>query len=445
MLSLPLAATSVIGGALFQLVDLEFVSSLGEEATTAVVVTNQSLRQLFFMLVMGASFGAQGLVARCVGAGDQAMADHVAGQVVLLGALLSTGVALAGLFFAEPLLAAMQVSPAVLAIGVPYARLTLLLAFGIAFGVLSNAILNGAGDATATLRISLIQTAVSLVAEWCLIFGHLGLPRFGVLGVALGVGVGQLVGIALALRVLLRGERRVRLHLRHLRPDPALLRRIAGLAWPPALQMVGGFLVTVLFLRWMGGFGHTAQAAYSIGIRLGMIGPMLAMPLAGATSIVIGQCLGAGRVPRAWQALRVGVAANVVLLWTFAAGLALFRHRILAAFADDPEVIRIGAECLLWQSAGLLAWGFYFVFFRALQGAGDVRVPMWISLVNSLVSTLALGAWLSRLYGPTGLFAASAIGSWVVTLATGAWLATGHWTRRAGFAAPPRAAAAALQ
>ncbi|MEN8184525.1 MAG: hypothetical protein ABFS46_18525, partial [Myxococcota bacterium] len=91
---------------------------------------------------------------------------------------------------------------------------------------------------------------------------------------------------------------------------------------------------------------------------------------------------------------------------------------------------------LAFQAGSFAAWAFYFVFLRVLQGAGDVRVPMLISLANSLLLTVPLGLWLSSPWGldlgPTGVFAASLAGAVVVTVATGLWLATGRWTRTRG-------------
>ena len=117
----------------------------------------------------------------------------------------------------------------------------------------------------------------------------------------------------------------------------------------------------------------------------------------------------------------------------------MFRAPIVGAFADDPEVIRIGSELLAYQAAAFGFLAFYFVFLRTLQGAGDVRVPMLISLANALCVTLPLGVWLAGPagLGPTGIFAASLAGSASVTIATGAWLATGRWARGRGASVPP--------
>lgn len=430
-LALPLVATSLFGGVIFQLVDLKLISGLGDQAVTAVVVTNQSLRQGFFMLVMGGSFGAQSLIARAVGEAEPGAADHVAGQTVLVGACLALLIACLGLAFSKEMLGLMNVSSEVLDIGAPYVRLVFLLSFGFIFMNLFNAILNGAGDTATPFLIAILASAVSLLAEWTLIYGHFGFPALGIRGVALGLGTGQMVSLCLILYVLFGGTSRVHVRRRHLRPDWKLLRQLAKLAWPPSIQMLGGFLVTVFFIRIMGDFGDKAQTAYSIGLRLSMLAPMICFPLAGAVATLVGQALGSDNPQRAWRAIRVGLAVQCLIMWSLAIPLFLFREGLLRLFTDDPQVIAIGKQMLAWQAASYAVLAFSFVFFRALQGAGDVLVPMCISLLTSIAITLPLGIYLTqgRDLGPQGLFIANFISGVLGTLLTGGWLATGHWTR----------------
>jgi len=217
-------------------------------------------------------------------------------------------------------------------------------------------------------------------------------------------------------------------------PDarPRGARRIAGLSWPPALQMLGNVATTYLFLRLTGEFGDATQAAYAIGLRLGMIAPMVCFPLAGACATIVGQTLGAGKVPRAWRALRTGLAVHATVMFGFAGALLGFREEIVELFTQDPEVVAVAGEYLWYLAFSFMLWAFYFVFMRSLQGAGDVLVPMTISLCTTFLVTLPL-AWVLVRYtslGATGIWQAQLVGSVLLTCGTGAWVATGRWTRR---------------
>lgn len=433
ILALPLLVTS-FAQAIFQMVDLTFLSRLGEEATTAVVVTNQSIRQVVFMLALGGSFGAQALIARAIGEGNQELAEKVTGQVLLIGAGMSVAVALLGAVFAGPMLGAMNVSPAVLELGVPYLRLSLLLAFGFLFSLLFQGVLQGAGDTTTPMLISIVQIPIALGAEYLLMFGAGPVPAMGVLGVALGLAFGQVLGLFMMFRVLFSGRSRIHLRPHHLRPDRAWIGRILSLSWRPGLQMLSGFVVNVAFLGLMGSFGDRPQTAYSIGLRIGMVGPMMAFPLAGAAATLVGQNLGAGNIPRAWRAVGVGLGVHAPLLWSIALALFFWREPLMAFFTNDPEVIRIGAEFMAYQAGQFFFFGLSFVFFRTLQGAGDMTIPMAISLGMSLLFTIPAGFYMASDWGlamgPRGVFIASLASAGLMTVLNGAYLATGRWTTR---------------
>jgi putative MATE family efflux protein len=420
---------------IFQIGDLKLISGLGTDSMTAIIVTNQTLRQVFVMVVMGASFGAQGMVARAIGNGDQEGADHVAGQVILLGIGLSLVMASFGLFLPSQMLKAMHVSPEVLEIGVPYVRIVMILNFGMIFVFLTNSILTGAGDTTTPLLVSVTQTMVALFAEYCLIYGNFGFPALGIRGAALGLIIGHLVSTIIIARVIFLGKTRIHLRRRHLRPDARVLKDIVKQSWPPALQMLCTFLVTIYFVRMMGSFSDTAQAAYSIGLRLGMVAPMIAFPLAGATATLVGQNLGAGNPRRAWKSLWVGLSVHASLMITLAMTLLVYRVPFLEAFSSDAAVIEIGTEMLFYQSLTFCSLAFYFVFFRALQGAGDVMFAMFASLANS-VFNVALATYLAvgLDYGPTGIFISGLVSSVLATTITAAYILTGRWTRRANAA-----------
>jgi len=432
VLALPGLASSV-SAVVFQLTDLTFISRLGEGPMASVVIVNQTLRQTFFMLLMGGSFGTQALIAGAVGAGRIDHAEHIAGQVIAVGAVISLCMMLVGGLFPEFLFSLPGPDPAFYEYGVPYLRLVFLLNFGVVGSIFFNAILTGAGDTTTPLFVMLFQTVVALSAEWILIFGNLGAPALGVRGVAIGIATGQIAAMVIGLSVLFGGRARVHLRRRHLVPDFAILGQIARLSWPPALQMMGAVATSFAFLRMAGEYGAAVQAAYAIGLRLGMIAPIVCLPLAGACATVVGQTLGAGNVPRAWRTLGVGLLVHGTVMMSFAACLLLFRGEILALFTSDPEVIRVGSEYLWYLGLSFTMWAFYFVFMRSLQGAGDVLVPMVISLSTTFLVTLPLAWTLTRhtSLGPTGIWIAQLAGSFVVTAGTSAWVATGRWTRRA--------------
>ncbi|MBW2266938.1 MAG: MATE family efflux transporter [Deltaproteobacteria bacterium] len=429
VLSTPMLASSGLTLA-FQLADLSFLAQLGDAPMAAVIIANQTLRQFVMMLLMGVAFGSQALIARAVGEGDTERAEHVAGQLVLIGAVFSSLVACIGLTIPDLLFRVAGSDPSFAPHGVPYVRLIFSLTFGMAGFQLFNAILSGAGDTTTPFYVMMVQTLVAISAEWILIFGNLGAPQLGVRGVALGTATGQVLAMAIGFSVLFRGRARIHLRRRHLKPDLVTIRQILKLSWPPSVQMGVQALVVVIYVRLAGGFGESVQAAYAIGLRIGMIGPMLCFPLASACATLVAQALGAGNVPRAWRALRIGLLVHCGIMWLIAWGLFSFRGELMNLLSNDPAVIEVGTEYLLYLAGAFVCWAFYFVFFRALQGAGDMLVPMLISVGVSLVISVPLAHLLSDAMGRQGLWLAFLIAVLATAAGTTWRVASGRWIRR---------------
>jgi putative MATE family efflux protein len=431
-LALPMMATSGLF-LVFQVADLAFISRLGDAPMASVIIVNQVLRQIVMMMVMGMGFGSQALIARAIGEGRVDHAELLAGQVVLLGAVFSALVAIVGFTVPDFLFSLAGANPDFAVYGVPYLRLIYAFTFGMAGMQLFAAILGGAGDTTTPLLVITLQVTVAIAAEWALIFGHLGAPALGVQGVALGIAAGNVLAMIVGMSVLFRGRSRVHLRRRHLRPNGAAIRSILNLSWPPAIQMGGQSLTVAIFLRLADEFGESVQTAYAIGLRLGMIVPMVCFPLAGACATLVGQALGSGNVPRAWRALRIGLQVHCSIMWTLALILFYFRTELMGLLSNDPAVIEIGSQYVLYLSGAAFFWGFYFVFFRSLQGAGDMRVPMLISVGSTLLVSLPLAYVLTQYtdLGQQGLWIAILVSTAVTTMGTGARIASGRWTRRA--------------
>lgn len=440
VLSIPSIATGVLGFGVFQLVDLRFLALLGDAEVAAAGATNQTLRQSFMLLIIGLSVSSQMWIARYVGEGHTSGAEHVAGQSFVLGAGIAALAFCTGGLFPGSFAAWVTPDPDVLALATRYLRITFLLMGVMVAMQIFHAVLQGAGDATTPMLVSFLVTPVSIAAEWALAFGHLGLPRLGISGVALGGAVGGLCGLGVAGWALFGGRCRVHLRARHLVPDPAALGRLLATAWQPALHMVARTGIVFFFMALAGRLGGEVQAAYTIGLRVEMIAIMVAFPLANACATLVSQNLGAGDLTRAWRAIFVSAGVSAAALWPAALVLYLLRERFVALFTQDPAVARLASEYLGYSAAILCFYGFYFVAFRTLQAAGDMRAPMLISIGTAALLGGPLGFHLATRTqaGASGMWLANFVYAAVNCGVTVGWLLWGRWARPHARAAAPR-------
>jgi Na+-driven multidrug efflux pump len=79
---------------------------------------------------------------------------------------------------------------------------------------------------------------------------------------------------------------------------------------------------------------------------------------------------------------------------------------LIAVFTSDPEVQRLGAECLRIVSYGYAFYAWGMVLVQAFNGAGDTKTPTWINLGCYWCFQLPLAFVLARSlgYGPLGVF-----------------------------------------
>ena len=439
VLSLPSIVMSALGFGLFQLVDLRFLATLGDANVAAAGATNQTLRQVFMLLILGLSVSSQMWIARFVGQGSVDDAEHVAGQAFLLGAAIALlGLLTCGLF-PETFVALVVRDPEVATLAVTYVRITFLALALMVGQQLFSGILQGAGDATTPMMIGLLVMPISILAEWVLAFGHFGFPALGIAGIALGAAVGGSCGLALAVWTLFSGRSRVHLRSRHLVPDRAALTRLLASAWQPALHMVARTLIVFFFMALAGRLGGKVQAAYTIGLRIEMLSIMVAFPISNACATLVGQNLGAGRPGRAWRTVFVSSGVSAALLWPGALAIYLFREPLVSLFTSDPEVAALAVEYLGYSAAILIFYGFYFIAFRTLQAAGDMRSPMVISIGTALLLGAPLGYYLATQseMGASGMWLANFVYAIVNCVITVAWLARGRWVTRHEEAAAP--------
>ncbi len=419
------------GAVIFQIVDLRFLSQLGDEPMAAAIIVNQTIWQLLMMLMMGASFGTQALIARAVGSGDTERASRTAAQALLLAATVATLVTLAGAFATPALFTLSGARAEFAADGIPYLRILLVLNVGLVGGMVARGILVGAGDGRTPLIVSMVQFPITLLMEWLLIFGNLGFPELGIRGVAIGLVVGQVTSLLIYTTVLARGWSHVSIAARHLLPDLRIIKEIASQSWPPALQMIGMVATTFAILRIMRDFSPAIQAAYSIGLRLGMIVPLISFPLVNACATLVGQALGAGKPDRAKATVSMMIKMHAAVMWPMLGILAFFRHELISSLTADQAVIEAGSTYLLFFASSFSLVAIYFVILRSLQGAGDFMGPMAISLGTTFTMTIPAAYLLSRTdLAHLGIWTALLLHNIVTLTATAYWMSRGKWLRR---------------
>ncbi len=427
LLSVPMVLEMVMES-LFAIVDVFFVSRLGSDAV-AVVGLTESVMSLIYAVAIGISFAATAVVARRIGEKDPERAAQAAGQIILLGAVISAAIGLTLGSFAPSILRLMGAEESVVTLGSGYARVMLGGNITVFMIFLINAIFRGAGDAVIAMRTLWLANGLNIILDPCLIFGWGPFPEMGVAGAAVATNIGRGVGIAYQLWHLAGHHSRVRLRWRHLKPDPELLLNLLRTAGNGIAQLLISTTSWVGLFKILAVFGSTALAGYTIAIRVVIFALMPAWGLANAGSTLVGQNLGAGQPDRAEASVRIATRYNVIFLGVVGLFFVILAGPIVSLFTTDPAVHLHGTRALWIVSLAFPLYAAGMCFEGAFNGSGDTWTPTKLNFFCFWLGQVPL-AWALAVpfgLGPLGVFIAVPLSFSLLTVWSGVLFRRGAW------------------
>lgn len=399
-------------GVINNLLDSAFIGHLPRPALVAYGgITN--IQFLLFSLAMAVSTAATALVSRAYGAGEPFQVRkgcHQSLTVAILGGIVFGVLGwLSAPATAHGFLPAVETEAIRLMIGFLTIYATSLPAI-YTIQALAGC-LRGVGDTKSPMVISGIQILLHILLNFALIMPSRPTPwGFDLPGAGMG-----LLGGATALSIsawcsaigymLYTGKTPLGSVLRLHWPEWAWTRRILRIAVPAALMAVlrvASLAVFTLVLKHSKDAGN-ALAAMRPGFAIESIMFMPAFGLSMAAAALVGQSLGMRRPDRAE---RVGwIASNHAALVTVLLGIPIF------VFAPEiSNLMIVGKPLIVEQAIVLLRYlavteiGFAYgmTMIGAMQGAGDTKRPLWISVISlwilrvplAIVLTLSAGQWI---------------------------------------------------
>ena len=367
---------------------------IGAEANAAIGVSWQIF--LVVIVFMASLFTGQAvLVARFAGAGDSDRVNRVVQQAFLTSIGMFVVLAAIGYFASPMLLDLVNAAPEVKAQALPFLRINFVFSIGMLLFFMLSAALRAAGDTRTPLRLGLTMTVLNVVLNIILIPGLGPIPALGTAGSALGTAIASMTVSVYALYHLFRGDCVVQFSRQmEWRPDWPIIRSLFKFGLPTGVQGIAMNVAGVLLLRFMGSLEESAaaQAAYAIGY--GQLFSMItwtSVGLMGAAATIAGQNLGAGQPDRAIQG--VHAAARVGVSVAFAVGLmfVVMPHALLYVFdAHTGAVGRIGEELLRFLALSGFFITLALVYTGGLQGTGDTRSPLFITLASQIAIPIGL-------------------------------------------------------
>lgn len=359
----------------FAVVDMFFVSGLGQNAIATVGLT-ESVVTLVYSVAIGLSTGATAVVARRVGEKHYEAASHAGAQAIVFSTVLSIFLGVIGFTFAGDILKVMGASPEVVSEGTSFARILLGGCTPIILLFLINGIFRGAGDAAMAMKSLWLASGINILL--CPIFIHL----FGLKGAAMATFIGRSSGVLYQCWHLFKGDGRIKMSARDFGFDPEIIKGIVKVAWPATVQFIIGSGSWIILTRLVAETGGTAASAgYQIAFRNFVFFILPAWGLSNAAATLMGQNLGANQIKRAEECVLVTARYSAIFMAFVSVFLFVLAGPIIGVFTHDEVVYGYGLQGLRIVATGFVFYGVAMVFTQALNGAGDTKTPTRINIV----------------------------------------------------------------
>ena len=403
-LAWPTMVQNLIGG-MQGIIDQAMVGNFVGHTGNAAIGVSSQIFILVIVFVVSVFTGMGVLVARFAGAGDFDKVNRSVYQAFLVSVVLAVGVlAPIGYWLAPTLLALINAAPEVQVEALPYIRIQFVFSIGMLMFFMFSGALRAAGDAKTPMRLGILMTGLNILLNVVLIRGVGPIPAFGTRGAAMGTAIASGV-IGLVFLWMLFSNRLVIRFSRSMsfRPDWNIIRSLFQFGLPAGFQGIAMNLGGVLMLRFIGSLRYSAeaQAAYAVVYtQLFSLITWTSVGLMGATAAVAGQNLGAGHPGRSARATHVASMIGLAVASTIGLLFFMIPRPLLAVFGMQEGVVAdIAVELMGYLAFSGLFITVALVYTGGLQGTGDTRSPLYISIVSQLVVPLGICAVVQAISG----------------------------------------------
>ena len=391
-MAVPMAA-GMIFQTLYFFVDLYFVSRLGDAAVAGVSTAGNAMFIIMAMTqVLGV--GTVALISHAVGRKDQADANLIFNQSLLIAALCGVLTLLVGYTGSLAYVRSIAADAPTVEAGVTYLYWFLPgMALQFAMVAMGSA-LRGTGIVKPTMVVQVLTLVINTILAPVLIAGWgVGKPM-GVAGAGLASTIAVAVGVILLSFYFVRLEKYVSFHKEQWQPRVVVWKRMLTVGLPAGGEFALMFLFTAVTYYALRNFGAAAQAAFGIGGRImqGIFLPVMAIAFAAAP--VAGQNFGARQPERVRETFRAAVKLCTGLMLVLMLLCQWRPDAMIRLFSNEPQVIDIGSQFLHIISWNFVLSGIIFTCSSMFQALGNTLPSLYSSATRLVMYSLPL-LWVS--------------------------------------------------
>lgn len=384
--------------ATFSILDIFYVSRLGDEAISVVGLT-ESLMTIIYAIGIGISMATTGLVARRIGEKKYKAASIAASQAILLGIFISILIAVPGILYAKDLLILMNAEKKVIDMGSRFTMYMLGGNFIILMLFINNAVFRSAGAPALSMRVMFIANLINIILDPCLIFGLGPFPELGVTGAAVATNIGRGTGVLYQFYLLFGNKSKIRLRAAHFRFRITIMMKVLYLSGGGIFQYFIATSSWIVLYRILAEYKSEVIAGYTLAIRVFVFFLLPSWGFSNAASTLVGQNLGAKNPKRAEKAVWVSVIINSIYMLLLMTGFIFIPSWFIQIFSENGKSYEVGITCLRVLGYGMIFYGLGVIISQAFNGAGDTYTPTILNFICFWLLQIPLALLFAREWG----------------------------------------------
>lgn len=252
------------------------------------------------------------------------------------------------------------------------------------FFTLGKQFMDGQGRTRISMAVTLVGVVCNVFLNWVLIYGHLGLPAYGIEGSAMATGISRTLMCLLLWVVILTDKKCKELfaEYRGAGQDKSYTLQILKIGIPSGLMMyfeIAAFNAGQIMSGWL---SEINLASHQVAINMASITFMMVSGLAAAGTIMTGYAFGKKNKEE------IRIAGNTVYMLTvctqllFAVVFLVFHNVLPTVYTHDSTVIATASQLLLLAALFQMSDGLQVVGSGILRGMQDVKVPSLLAFTS---------------------------------------------------------------
>jgi len=380
-------------------VDSLMVSRLGDNAVSAVGLSNQVLQSIMTILVL-INGGAGIVIARHWGAGSPDTARRASAMALKAGIIGGALLSLLFAFGSGGIVHLMQTPAEVAPDAIMYMTIVGSCVIITELNMMMTSMIRSTGNTRTPMLIAIGMNAVHLVLNYGFIFGALGLPKLGIVGIGISTIVSRLLALLISIWVL-NGAFQQRFQRSDWRGfDRAILKEMVAIGLPNLGTAASWGYSQIVQLSIVSSLGAISLAAYTYTNVIQQLPWLIGSSLGMAAQIQCSQLYGGKRYDAAYRSPYRAAAVGIPLALGLAALVFSFGREALGWFTSDEQVITKALPlllmCLIWQP--MRTWTYAIT--QTLNAVGEARfvalntvIGMWLFATGGAYVFGVLAGW----------------------------------------------------